>query len=262
VNENSRIIHFHEKPQPSELHDLDSSLAGEYQPEQFPSGRAYLASMGIYIFGRDLLIKILENSGGHDFGKNIIPEAIGNYKVMSYPFFDYWTDIGTIRSFYDANLDLTATIPKFNFYNSKSPIYTRTRRLPGSKVHNCALHQCIIAEGSFLSGADIKHSLVGIRSRIGYGTTIANSYIMGADFYETLEEIRENSRSHTPNIGIGNHSVIMNAIIDKNARIGHNVQITNANEISHFDSENENYYVRDKIVVIPKGAIIPDGTVI
>jgi glucose-1-phosphate adenylyltransferase len=262
VNEKSEVVHFHEKPSAEQLRGLDSSLSGDFQSEQFPEGKAYLASMGIYAFGRDLLIKILEESSEDDFGKHIIPGAIGKYKVLSYPFFDYWTDIGTIRSLFEANMDLTTTIPKFNFYNAKSPIFTRTRRLPGSKVHNCNLHQCILAEGSFLSGADIKHSVVGVRSRIGYETTVENSYLMGADFYETLEEIRKNSQQFIPNVGIGNHSVIKNAIIDKNARIGHHVQITNINGVVNFDSPDENYYVRDRIVVIPKGAIIADGTVI
>ncbi len=260
VDDAGRIDHFHEKPSPAYLDGLDSRLPDHISSDQFPDGRAFLASMGIYVFGRDFLIKILERSSEHDFGKHIIPDSIGKYKVMSYPFFDYWTDIGTIRSFYEANLDLTATIPKFNFYNTKFPIYTRARRLPGSKVHDCQLHQCIVSEGSFLSGATIHHSIIGIRSRVGYESTIENSYLMGADFYETLEEIRENGRNNIPNIGIGNHTVIRNAIIDKNARIGHNSQITNINGHVYFDGDN--YSVRDNIVVIPKGAIIPEGTVI
>lgn len=262
VNDEGEIVHFHEKPQAHQLEGLDSKLTGNPQSDQFANGKAYLASMGIYAFSRDLLIKILEESSGDDFGKNIIPSAIGKHKVLSYPFFDYWTDIGTIRSMFEANLDLTSTIPKFNFYSEKSPIFTRARRLPGSKIHNCNIHQCILADGSFLSDANVKHSVVGVRSRIGYGTTVENSYIMGADFYETLEEIRANNQQGIPNIGIGNHSVIGDAIIDKNTRIGHHVQITNVNGVVNFDSPDENYYVRDRIVVIPKGAIIPDGTVI
>jgi glucose-1-phosphate adenylyltransferase len=260
VDHADRITHFQEKPGVQDLADLDSPLPGHIPMEHFPNGRAFLASMGIYVFGRSLLIKILENTVEHDFGKNIIPDSIQNLKVMSYPSFDYWTDIGTIRSFYDANLDLTATIPKFNFYNTRFPIYTRARRLPGSKVHNCQLHQSIISEGSFLNGANILQSLIGIRSRVGYESTIENSYIMGADFYETLEEIRENSRNNIPNVGIGNHTVVRNAIIDKNARIGHHVQIVNASGQVNLDGDN--FSVRDRIVVIPKGAIIPDGTVI
>jgi len=252
---------FREKPPLEELDGLESELKGDFDSEQFPEGKAFLASMGIYVFSKELLIEILtRRTEDHDFGKNVIPKSIGLYRVMSYPFFSYWTDIGTIHSFYEANLDLTATLPKFNFYNSNSPIYTRARLLPGSKMNNCNLHQCVITDGCFLNGADIKHSIIGIRSRIGHGTTITNSYIMGADYYETLEEITENSQNNIPNIGIGNHATIVNAIIDKNARIGDNVMITNSRGLQNHDGEN--YYVRDKIVVIPKNAVIHNGTII
>jgi glucose-1-phosphate adenylyltransferase len=260
VDENSQIVLFHEKPKAEELEDLVSRLSGDFDPERFPGGKAYLASMGIYVFSKKLLTAILGSTSEHDFGKHIIPGSIAKYRVMSYPFFDYWTDIGTIRSFYEANLDLTSTLPKFNFYNASSPIYTRARLLPGSKMHNCNLHQCVISDGSILSGSDIKHSIIGIRSRVGHGTTITNSYIMGADFYETLDEIKENARSGIPNIGIGNHATIVNSIIDKNARIGNNAIIINSRNL--LDHDDENHYVRDKIVVIPKGAIIADGTII
>ena len=216
--------------------------------------------MGIYVFGKEFLIRTLRATDEHDFGKHIIPSSIGKCRVLSYPFFGYWTDIGTIRSFYEANLDLTMPLPKFNFYNSSSPVYTRARRLPGSKMHDCNLHQCVISEGCFINGAEITHSVIGIRSRIGRGTSITNSYIMGADFYETMEDIRENAERRIPNIGIGDHSEITNAIIDKNARIGRNVVIQNSQDWVNFDGEN--FHVRDKIVVIPKGADIPDGTVI
>jgi glucose-1-phosphate adenylyltransferase len=260
VNEDNRIVLFREKPGPNELEDLDSQLSEDLRPVELSATKVFLASMGIYVFSKDLLIRILKESGEHDFGKNIIPDSISKYRVMSYPFFGYWTDIGTIRSFYEANLDLTENLPRFNFYNAHSPIYTRARLLPGSKIHNCNLRQCVISDGAFLSGSDVGHSIIGIRSRIGYGTTITNSYIMGADFYETIEEIEENARNNIPNIGIGNHTRITNAIIDKNARIGENVAIENSQDLTDFDGEN--FYVRDKIVVIPKGAIIRDGTTI
>jgi glucose-1-phosphate adenylyltransferase len=260
VDPDNQIIHFHEKPKGDALNGLESTLSGEYDVERFPSGKAYLASMGIYLFGKGLLIKILASSSEHDFGKNIIPDSIGRYRVMSYPFFDYWTDIGTIRSFYEANLDLTSTLPQFNFYSASRPIYTHARLLPGSKMDNCNLHQSVISEGSILSGSDIRHSIIGIRSRIGFGSTVTNSYIMGADFYETVDEIKENRRSGIPNIGIGNHVTIANAIIDKNARIGDHVMIINSRNLTHHDDEN--FCVRDRIVVVPKSAIIPNGTVI
>jgi glucose-1-phosphate adenylyltransferase len=260
VDDQSQIVHFHEKPAPDQLRELDSHLAGDFNTEQFPEGRACLASMGIYVFGKSFLIRTLEATDEHDFGKHIIPGSIGKCRVMSYPFFGYWTDIGTIRSFYEANLDLTMPLPKFNFYNSSSPVYTRARLLPGSKMHNCNLHQCVISEGCFINGAEITHSVIGIRSRIGRGTSVTHSYIMGADSYETMEDIRENAERSIPNIGIGDDSRITNAIVDKNARIGRNVVIHNSQDWVDFDGEN--FHVRDKIVVIPKGAVIPDGTVI
>jgi glucose-1-phosphate adenylyltransferase len=260
TNDDNQIVLFREKPAYDQLEGLDSELTGDFDTQQFPEGRAFLASMGIYVFSKDLLVKILNESDEHDFGKHIIPESLEKYRVMSYAFFGYWTDIGTIRSFYEANLDLTATLPKFNFYNSRSPIYTRARLLPGSKMNNCNLHQSVITDGCFLNGADVKHSIIGIRSRIGHGTTITNSYIMGADYYETIEEIKENALNNVPNIGVGNHVTILNAIIDKNVRIGDNVMIINSGNMDNYDGEN--FFVRDKIVVIPKGAVIPSGTVI
>ena len=260
TNDDNQIVLFREKPPYDQLEGLDSELTGDFDTQQFPEGRAFLASMGIYVFSKDLLIEILNESDEHDFGKHIIPESLRKYRVMSYPFFGYWTDIGTIRSFYEANLDLTATLPKFNFYNSRSPIYTRARLLPGSKMNNCNLHQSVITDGCFLNGAEVKHSIIGIRSRIGHGTTITNSYLMGADYYETIEEIKENALNDVPNIGVGNHATIVNAIIDKNARIGDNVMIVNSRNMENYDGEN--FFVRDKIVVIPKGAVIPNGTIV
>lgn len=260
VNETGRVVLFQEKPAPDKLEPLESRLTGRFDADQFPAGRAYLASMGIYVFSKELLIDILGATSQHDFGKHIIPDSVSPYQVMSYPFFDYWADVGTIRSFYEAHMDLTASLPKFNFYQESRPIYTRARFLPGTKMENCLLHQSVISEGSFFNGSDIRHSVIGIRSRIGYGTTVTHSYMMGADFYETREQLQENARDHIPNIGIGEHATIAGAIIDKNARIGNHVSIGNSGK--HNDFDGENFYVRDHIVVIPGGAIIPDGTVI
>jgi glucose-1-phosphate adenylyltransferase len=260
VNETGRIVLFQEKPAPDKLGPLESKLTGRLGADQFPAGGAYLASMGIYVFGKELLIDLLGATSQHDFGKHIIPDAIDKCQVMSYPFFDYWADLGMIRSFYEAHMDLTASLPKFNFYQESRPIYTRARFLPGSNMQDCHLHQSVISEGSFLYGSDIRHSVVGIRSRIGYGTTVTRSYVMGADFYETREQLQENAREDIPNIGIGEHTTIAGAIIDKNARIGNHVSIGNSGK--HNDFDGENFYVRDHIVVIPGGAIIRDGTVI
>lgn len=260
VNERNEIVLFQEKPVPDQLKHLESKLTGKFDCDQFPKGRAYLASMGVYVFSKQLLTEILTESSAHDFGQDIIPNAIDHYRVMSYPFLNYWADIGTIRSFFEVNLDLTATLPKFNFYDESRRIYTRALFLAGSKMPDCHLHQSVISEGSFLNGSNIRNSVIGIRSRIGYETTITRSYIMGADFYETHDQFEENARHGIPNIGIGDHATITNAIIDTNARIGNNVVIGNAEKRADFDGEN--FYVRDSIIVIPKDAIIPDGTTI
>ena len=179
---------------------------------------------------------------------------------MAYTFDGYWEDIGTIRSFYEANLALTGISPRFNFYDVTMPIYTHPRNLPGSKLNNCDIHQSIIAEGCILNGADIMHSIVGVRSRIGGGTTIKDSIIMGADRFETIEEMHDNAAKKIPNIGIGNHCTIINAIVDKEARIGDNVSIINAHNLQEKDDEN--YSIRDGIIVVPKNALIRSGTVI
>ena len=260
VNEKNRIVLFHEKSAREKLEHLESKRAGQFGARPFPEGRTYLASMGIYLFSKDLLIKILRATDKHDFGEDIIPDSINKYRVMSYPFFGYWADIGNVRSFYEANLELTATFPKFSFYQEPNPIYTQALFLPGSKMFDCKLDHTLISEGSFLNGSEIRHSVIGIRSRIGFGTSIADSYVMGADFYETLEQLKENARNNIPNIGIGDHTTIENAIVDKNARIGNNVRIINSKDRTDFDGEN--FHVRDKIVVIPNHAIVSDGTII
>ncbi len=256
----NQVLCFQEKPNPDQLATLESDLAGEYDPVQFPQGRGYLASMGIYVFGKRFLIDLLASTTGHDFAQNIFPAAVHKYRMLGYPFSGYWADIGTIRSFFEANLGLTSSMPKFNFYNASNPIYSRSRFLPGSKINNCHLENCIIADGCFLDGVDIRHSIIGTRSRIGTGGTISNSYIIGAGEYETSEDMEQNAQRGIPNVGIASGTSIVNAIIDRNARIGNKVVIANAK--GQVNSDGDNYYIRDGIVVIPKGAVIPDGTVI
>ncbi len=253
-----RIWAFKEKPKPDELAELRCPLPATTSPTGPP--REYLASMGIYVFSKELLIRLLAESEAVDFGRELIPESMEKYKVHAYIYQGYWTDIGTIRSFYEANLGLTASLPQFNFYSGVAPIYTHPRNLSGSKFNNCSIHQSIITEGCILNGADVKHSVIGVRGRIGSGTTIKNSIILGADEFETTRQMEENAASHIPNIGIGNHCTIINAIIDKNARIGDNVSIINAHNLQEKDDGN--YYIRDGIIVVPKGAIVRNGTVI
>jgi glucose-1-phosphate adenylyltransferase len=252
VQPDGKVIEFREKPKPEELAAIRFTTRSD--------GRDFLASMGIYVFRKQVLLDLLTESTAIDFGKEIIPQAIHSRCVSAFTFDGYWEDIGTIRSFYEANLALTDTSPKFNFYDVDAPIYTHPRNLPGSKLNNCNVHQSLISEGCILNGADIKHSVIGVRSRIGGGTTVKHSIIMGADRFETLEQLEENSAKRIPNIGIGNHCTIINAIIDKEARIGDNVSIINAHNLQEKDDEN--YSIRDGIIVIPKGALVKNGTVI
>ncbi len=252
VQSDGRVTEFREKPKPQELPEIRFSKRAD--------GRDFLASMGIYVFHKQTLIDLLMESKAIDFGKEVIPQSIHSRRVHAFTFDGYWEDIGTIRSFYEANLALTDTSPKFNFYDLDAPIFTHPRNLPGSKLNNCNVHHSIISEGCILNGADVKHSIIGVRSRIGGGTTIKHSIIMGADRFETVDELEENASKRIPNIGIGNHCTIINAIIDKEARIGDNVSIINAHNLQEKDDEN--YSIRDGIIVIPKGALIKNGTVI
>jgi glucose-1-phosphate adenylyltransferase len=250
--QDGRILEFREKPKIEDIGDL------QYADRE--DKRNYLASMGIYVFPRALLVDILEQSTAVDFGKELIPQSLNDYRVCAYPFDGYWEDIGTIRTFYEANLALTEAAPQFNFYDVNMPIYTHPRNLPGSKLSNCNVHQSIISDGCILNGADIRHSIIGVRSRIGGGTTVKRSIVMGADSYETVAQMKNNAAQKLPHIGIGNHCTILNAIIDKNVRIGDNVSIINAHNLQEKDDEQ--YCIREGIIVIPKGMHIPSGTVI
>jgi glucose-1-phosphate adenylyltransferase len=253
-----KVTEFREKPKLEDLAGLRcaASDCGTH-PE---GGHQYLASMGIYLFSKQVLIDMLNSSTAVDFGKELFPESIRKMKVYAHVFRGYWTDIGTIRSFFEANLGLTTNIPQFNFYDFRRPVYTHPRNLPGSKLNNCNLHQSIISDGCILTGVDVRHSIIGVRSRIGGGTTIKNSVIMGADQYETVDDLERNAAERIPHIGIGNHCTVINAIIDKNVRIGENVSIINAHNLQEKDEEN--HYIRDGVIVIPKGAVIHSGTVI
>lgn len=250
----SFITSFIEKPDASLLPDWTSEVSEESKAE----GKLYLASMGIYIFNRDLLIDLMMNPTTKDFGKEIIPQAIGNQKILSYQYEGYWTDIGNIDSFFEANLGLTDDIPKFNLFDNSSRIYTRSRVLPPSKITGAStVDKSVIAEGCIINGATIEHSVIGIRSRIGYGTTVINSYLMGNDYYQNLDEIRTNDLNSIINIGIGQRCFINNTIVDKNCRIGNDVRLNGG---SHLQDINTHLYtVKDGIIVVKKGVVIPDG---
>jgi glucose-1-phosphate adenylyltransferase len=252
TEEDGRITAFHEKPQASELDGLESV------PD---SDRPYLASMGMYIFRQDVLQDVLEASEAEDFGRQIIPAAIESHRVCAFPFDDYWGDIGTIRAFYEANLALTLPDPPFDFYDPKHPIYTRPRFLPASRADGCDLEQTVLAEGCLLQDSEIRDSVIGLRSIIGPDVRITRTVMMGADFYETPEQKVENRRLGRPNVGIGRGSVIEGAIIDKNACIGAGVTIR-PHASNEEMVETEDYVIRDGVIVIPKNAVIPDGTII
>jgi glucose-1-phosphate adenylyltransferase len=248
-----RITRFVEKPKDeSLLHELRMSrelLAATGMDE---SEELYQASMGIYVFNRDILIKCLDNQLV-DFGKHVIPQSIKDRHVNAYIFNGYWEDIGTIRAFYEANLDLTDIVPEYSFFEADAPIYTHPRFLPGSKVNGATLRQAIISDGCIISDAHLERSVIGVRSIIQSGATIRDSIIMGADYFEQ----RRDANSTEPPIGIGRNCVIDRAIIDKNARIADGVVITPEGKPREFDGDN--YFIRDGIVVVPKNGIIPAG---
>jgi len=260
INEERRITRFVEKPKdPAVLDSL--RLERSWYPELDITGdqELFLASMGIYVFSRAVIQKLLDNDKT-DFGKHIIPGAIQTHKVYSYVFQGYWEDIGTIRSFFEANLDVASELPRFNFFDMSAPIFSRPRFLPGSKVNGSQIDHAIISDGCIINPSTITHSIVGVRSVVGAGSQLNRVVMLGCDFYESQESILENERSHRPRVGIGNNTRIENAIIDKNARIGNNVVISPAGKPENAD--HPLYYIRDGIVIVPKGGIIPHGTVI
>ena len=258
TNEESMITSFIEKPS-KEVVVKWKSDTGE---EMLKQNKPYLASMGIYIFNKDVLNDLLLNKHPEatDFGKEIIPSSIDNYRVNSFQYNGYWTDIGNTTSFYEANLELTSDLPNFNLFDNANTIYTRARMLPPAKISGTTLEKTLIAEGSIINASRLDQCVVGIRSRIGHGTTINRSYIMGNDYYETIEQIAFNFSKNIPPLGIGERCFIKNTIIDKNCRIGNDVRINGGPHLENID--NELLTTKEGIVVIKKGAVIPDGFVI
>jgi glucose-1-phosphate adenylyltransferase len=252
LDDSGQITKFTEKPKTEE--ELDGLESGD-DPD-----KPYMASMGIYVFRTETLIDMLDDNPGDDFGKHIIPAAIGPKRVMGYIFGGYWEDIGTIRRFYEVNLDMAAPLPNFNLYDPKRPIYTRPRFLAASKVQGGSLLNVLLADGCRIQESTIRNSVVGLRSIISDGVTIERSVLMGADFYEQPESSKGSDKANLPKMGIGQDSVIQGAIVDKNARIGKQVIIRNIPD--RKDEEHENWVAREGIVIIPKGAVILDGTVI
>lgn len=258
-----KIVEFLEKPKGELLHSMqvDTTAFGLTSIEA--KTRPYLASMGIYVFDYAKLVDLLRtDENAMDFGGEIIPRSIDDLNVQAHLFNGYWEDIGTIRAFYDANLDLASPLPKFNFFDTQSPIYTRSRYLPPSKLHACDIDNSMVSEGCILNGVYARNSIIGLRSRIDAGVRIEDSIVMGSDFYESIEEIRSDLEGHVPYVGIGMNTQIRKAIIDKNVRIGKGVQLLNQSGTMHMDAVDGSYYIREGIIIVPKGSTIPDGTVV
>ncbi len=261
VNHSGRIIDFHEKPKDPGV--LDATSISEETFRRFSmqaSGRTHLASMGVYIFNRSVLQELLENTDFEDFGREVIPYAFTNKRVFSYFFDGYWADIGTIRSFFEAHLAMTGARPKFNLYDEANPIFSRARFLPGSRIQNGKITRAIVCEGSIIDQAHIDQAIIGIRSRIEQETSLERTVLMGADLFESPREIALNRRRGIPNIGVGRGTTIRNAIIDRNARIGRNCLLVNKKGLKELQTEC--CHIRDGIIVIPKNAVVPDGSII
>ena len=255
-----RITRFVEKPQEPALLDslrVDPARYGALgiQGDQ----EFFLASMGIYLFKREVILKLLDNALT-DFGKHIIPESINTHRVHGHVFQGYWEDIGTIRSFFEANIDLTAPLPRFNFFDMSAPIFTRPRFLPASKINGAEISHANVSDGCIIDRCKVTQSIVGIRCRIEEGCEVHRTILLGCDFYESESSIKQHEARGMPRVGLGKNTRIENAIVDKNARIGENCRISPAGKPDSVD--HPLYYVRDGIVIIPKGGLIPHGTVI
>lgn len=250
TNDKDEITSFIEKPAAELLPDWTSEVSDEMKKE----GRNYLASMGIYIFNRDLLVELMSNPDTNDFGKEIIPQSIDKHRVASFQYEGYWTDIGNIDSFFEANLGLTDDFPKFDLYSTEKRIYTHARMLPTTKISGTVLDKTVIADGCIINAGKIEHSVIGVRSRIDTESTIINTYMMGSDYYQPLEHIVD---ENIVSMGIGKRCFIKNAILDKNCCIGDDVRINGGKHLK--DMETNTFVVRDGIVVVKKGALIPNG---
>lgn len=256
VDETGRIIKFVEKPKTEEALDemmTDTSIFG-LSPEEAEK-RPFLASMGIYIFDPDTLTMLLtENPARTDFGKEIIPDAISSHKMQAYCFDGYWADIGTIRAFYEANMDLVTPVPKFNLFDPSRPIYSNQRFLPGAKMNRASVEAALLCGGTIVEGATVRDSILGSRTRVRHGSVIEESLVMGADYYQRGDD-------PGPQIGINEGAYLKRCIVDKNASIGRYAQLVNRQGYNEYDDPNEQFYVRDGIIIIVKDAIIPEGFV-
>jgi glucose-1-phosphate adenylyltransferase len=263
IDDNARIVEFKEKPKGDDLLSMQVDTGRLGLDAREAQRRPFLASMGIYVFKYDQLEQLLrDDPTGIDFGKHIIPAAIKSRHVQAHLFDGYWEDIGTIGAFYRANLDLTTKIPKFNLFDAEAPVFTRARYLPPSKIEETEINDSIISDGCIINGAKITNSVVGLRSRISKGVQLEASFMMGADFYQTFDDMRDDMIKGLPRVGIGEGTIVRRAIIDKNARIGQNAKLLNEAGVIEVDGAGGSYFIRDGIIIVPKNAVIPDGTVV
>lgn len=258
-----RIIEFREKPKGEALQAMLVDRTAFGQTPEEAAARPFLASMGIYVFKFDRIRELLaQDTSWLDFGREIIPAAIARGNVQAFMFDGYWEDIGTISAFYKANLDLTSKIPKFNLFDAETPVYTRARYLPPSKIEESEIGDSIVSDGCIMTGAKVNNSVIGLRSRIGTGVQIDASIIMGADYYQSIEEMRKDINAGVPRVGIGEQAIIKSAIIDKNARIGSGVRLVNESGVQNFDADDSSYYIREGLIIVPKNAVIKSGTIV
>lgn len=260
IDDQGRIREFAEKPKGEALHAMRVDTTKLGLDDEEAAEKPYIASMGIYVFKKDILLKLLRNTGDYDFGGQVIPGAAKDHKVQAYLFNDYWEDIGTIKTFFEANLALAEMPPKFEFYDPLTPIYTSPRFLPPAKLMDCKLSDCIISHGAFLENCTVDHAIVGLRSRVGSGTKITSAMVIGADYFEDEDTRKSLLAQGMVPIGIGHNTIIENAIIDKNARIGDDCVLVNKEGIDEADHPEKGYYIRSGIICIERNAKIPNGT--
>jgi len=253
-----RIVAFEEKPNAKRLAEIGASVPPGAVFMRPPDDKPFVASMGIYVFSRDVLLETLEQENGLDFGHEIIPALLGRRRVNAFMFRGYWADVGTVESFYDANILLTAPDTPFSFYDPRRPVYTRPRFLPGSRLNSCTLDHAIVAEGCFLDRCVVRDSVVGIRSQIREGCRVTRSVLLGADFYEADADAPQPGDG--ARLGLGSDVVLDRVIVDKNARIGNDVRLVNEAGVQHADGDG--YFIRNGIVIVPKGGVVKDGTLV
>jgi glucose-1-phosphate adenylyltransferase len=252
-----RIVAFEEKPKTERLREIGQSIPPGTTFAGNTAGKPFVASMGVYVFSRDVLLEMLNAATHKDFGREVIPAALDRYSVSAYLFRGFWADVGTVASFYDANIMLTNPGAPFKFYDANRPIYTHPRFLPGSRLGDCTVREAIVADGCFLDRCSIEQSIVGIRTHVGAGAVIRRSVLLGADYFEDPARV---PRNHHPHLGIGANVVLDRVIVDKNARIGDGARLVNEQRVEHADGDG--YYIRNGIIVVPKDGTIRPGAVV